>query len=127
MEDIIVTVLALALGLGFKIVEKKLKGKAPRIPEAPDISLVSEVDEDAVEVLESAPAVAPAAAPAAPPAVARKSPAVAPVKSTVKAPVRKPKKMVADVETPKVREKIDPKKLIVYSEIMTPKFKQENQ
>lgn len=119
MEDIIVTVLALALGLGFKIVEKKLKGKAPRIPGAPDISLASDVDEDTVETPEETPALAPAA----PPVVAQKSPAVTPVK----VPSRKPTKPVETVETPKVREKIDPKKLIVYSEIMTPKFKQENQ
>lgn len=123
MEDIIVTVLALALGLGFKIVEKKLKGKAPRIPGAPDISLASDVDEDTVETPEETPALAPAA----PPVVAQKSQAVTSVNPTVKVSSRKPTKPVETVETPKVREKIDPKKLIVYSEIMTPKFKQENQ
>lgn len=40
-----------------------------------------------------------------------------------KQPVRKPVKIV---EEKAKREKIDPKKLIIYSEIMTPKYTQKN-
>ena len=39
---------------------------------------------------------------------------------------KKPSKPVVTEDAPKVREKIDPKKLVVYSEIMKPKFKEEN-
>ena len=39
---------------------------------------------------------------------------------------KKPSRPVVTEDAPKVREKIDPKKLVVYSEIMKPKFKEEN-
>ena len=46
------------------------------------------------------------------------------IKPAPKADVRKVNILKED--DPKVREKIDPKKLVVYSEIMKPKFKEEN-
>lgn len=37
-----------------------------------------------------------------------------------------PKVNILKEDAPEVKEKIDPKKLVVYSEIMKPKFKEEN-
>lgn len=39
-----------------------------------------------------------------------------------KAPVKQPRKPILETEEKKTREKIDPKKLIVYSEIMNRKY-----
>ena len=140
MEDIIITVLALALGLGFKVIEKKLKSagkpaKAGRFKELADL-----FGEEGAEVF---PPVAPsedqeefpmeAVAPNAdqprqvsvpkPVVIEPVAPAqvVAPVEEAPRSvkPVNAP---ILQEEEPEQKERIDPKKLIVYSEIMKPKY-----
>lgn len=140
MEDIIITVLALALGLGFKVIEKKLKSagkpaKAGRIKELADL-----FGEEGAEVF---PPVAPSEdpeefpmGPVAPDAEQSRqvsvpepvviepvapAPVVAPVEEAPRSvkPVNAP---ILQEEEPEQKERIDPKKLIVYSEIMKPKY-----
>ena len=48
------------------------------------------------------------------------------VAAVAKKPVNKPVKSAVTEDKPKVGEKIDPKKLVVYSEIMKPKYLEEN-
>lgn len=140
MEDIIITVLALALGLGFKVIEKKLKSagkpaKAGRFKELADL-----FGEEGAEVF---PPVAPSEdpeeftmGPVAPDAEQSRhvsvpkpvviepvapAPVVAPVEEAPRSvkPVNAP---ILQEEEPEQKERIDPKKLIVYSEIMKPKY-----
>ena len=140
MEDIIITVLALALGLGFKVIEKKLKSagkpaKAGRFKEFADL-----FGEEGAEVF---PPVAPSEDPEEVPmeAVApdaeqsrqvsvpkpvviepvAPAPVIAPVEEAPRSvkPVNAP---ILQEEEPEQKERIDPKKLIVYSEIMKPKY-----
>lgn len=140
MEDIIITVLALALGLGFKVIEKKLKSagkpaKAGRFKELADL-----FGEEGAEVF---PPVAPSEdpeefsmGPVAPDAERSRqvsvpkpvviepvtpAPVVAPVEEAPRSvkPVNAP---ILQEEEPEQKERIDPKKLIVYSEIMKPKY-----
>lgn len=140
MEDIIITVLALALGLGFKVIEKKLKSagkpaKAGRFKELADL-----FGEEGAEVfpplapsedLEEFPmeAVAPDAEQSrrvsVPKPVVIEPVAPAPVVAPVEEAPRSVKPVNAPIlqeEEPEQKERIDPKKLIVYSEIMKPKY-----
>lgn len=140
MEDIIITVLALALGLGFKVIEKKLKSagkpaKSGRFKELADLF--------GEEGAEAFPPVAPSEdpeefpmGPVAPDAEQSRrvsvpkpvviepvapAPVVAPVEEAPRSvkPVNAP---ILQEEEPEQKERIDPKKLIVYSEIMKPKY-----
>ena len=140
MEDIIITVLALALGLGFKVIEKKLKSagkpaKAGRFEELADLfgedgsevfppvipsedteefpmAPVTPDDEQSGQVIVPRPVVVEPVAPV---------PVVAPVEEAPHSvePVNTP---ILHEEEPEQKERIDPKKLIVYSEIMKPKY-----
>ena len=140
MEDIIITVLALALGLGFKVIEKKLKSagkpaKAGRFKELADLfgedgsevfppvipsedtkefpmAPVAPDDEQSGQVIVPRPVVVEPVAPV---------PVVAPVEEAPRSvePVNTP---ILQEEEPEQKERIDPKKLIVYSEIMKPKY-----
>ena len=140
MEDIIITVLALALGLGFKVIEKKLKSagkpaKAGRFKELADLfgedgsevfppvipsedteelpmAPVAPDDEQSGQVIVPRPVVVEPVAPV---------PVVAPVEEAPRSvePVNTP---ILQEEEPEPKERIDPKKLIVYSEIMKPKY-----
>ena len=140
MEDIIITVLALALGLGFKVIEKKLKSagkpaKAGRFKELADL-----FGEEGAEVFPPvAPSEDPEEFPMGPvahdaeqsrqvsvpkPVVIEPvtpAPVVAPVEEAPRSvkPVNAP---ILQEEEPEQKERIDPKKLIVYSEIMKPKY-----
>lgn len=140
MEDIIITVLALALGLGFKVIEKKLKSagkpaKVGRFKELADL-----FGEEGAEVF---PPVAPSEDPeefpmgpvvpdaeqsrpvSVPKPVVIEPVAPAPVVAPVEEAPRSVKPVNAPIlqeEEPEQKERIDPKKLIVYSEIMKPKY-----
>ena len=134
MEEIIGLLVALA-AIVFKVVGKRLEksatSAAPEVNSSDDDpfdigkwvaeameerdfveeSARTQVRETPVPLVEEAPRAV---------AVAAKAPKVAKVP-------KKPSKPVVTEEAPKVREKFDPKKLVVYSEIMKPKFKEENQ
>lgn len=140
MEDIIITVLALALGLGFKVIEKKLKsaGKPAKVGRFKELA-----DLFGGEGAEVFPPVAPSEdpeefpmGPVAPDAEQSRqvsvpepvviepvapAPVVAPVEEAPRSvkPVNAP---ILQEEEPEQKERIDPKKLIVYSEIMKPKY-----
>lgn len=132
MEDIIITVLALAIGLGFKVIEKKLKSagkpaKAGRFKELADL-----FGEEGAEVFppvapsrdpeEVEDGQAPVPEPVAVPSVVK--PVVAAPVPVEEAPrsVKPVEVPILEEEEPEHKEKIDPKKLIVYSEIMKPKY-----
>lgn len=109
MEDIIITALALAAGLIFKLIEKKLKSAktfGDVVSESPFVEQAVELDDEPDENLSFEPVAEPVVIQEAPRIV---TPAV------TKAPVV--------MEEPKPeKEKIDPKKLVIYSEIMKPKY-----
>ena len=125
MEEIIGLLVVLAIGI-FKAVNKKFEnaGKQPESPTQPfgpfgsldPFGSESEVFEPEVE-------------PAAPKPVEEKKPAyvrpAAPKPSTIEVVERQTKTkkpMLIEEEEQGPKEKIDPKKLVLYSEIMTPKF-----
>ena len=120
--DGIITIVVIAAAIIFKVVEKRLKGTAgdevfPTISVDPDLMTEQDHDVKPAErhypyqesvvdemVVEEAPRVLPSE----------------PVKA--EPPVKKDPTPILVEEEPKKREKIDPKKLIVYSEIMKPKY-----
>lgn len=144
MEDIIITVLALALGLGFKVIEKKLKSagkpaKAGRFKELAELfgeegaevfpPVASSEDPEEVEdgqdssgTVDEQPRQAPVTEPVVVPSVVK--PVVAAPVPAEEAPrsVKPVKAPILQEEEPEQKERIDPKKLIVYSEIMKPKY-----
>lgn len=122
MEDIIITALALAAGLIFKVIEKKLKTAGNSKPKSdPDweeqLSEMFRAEEP--EVVTSA---VPAEVVSLPDETADDE--ASPVQAvSEKAPrTALPKKPVLMEEPKKAKEKIDPKKLVIYSEIMKPKY-----
>ncbi len=146
MEDIIITVLAIALGLGFKVIEKKLSSagkpaKTGRFKELADL-----FGEESVEVFPPVtPSVDPeefpqeSAAPESRQSRQLRVPEPVVLETVASVPVDAPVPVVAPVEEaprsvkpvnapilqeeePEQKERIDPKKLIVYSEIMKPKY-----
>ncbi len=139
MEDIIITVLALTLGLGFKVIEKKLKSAGKPAKAGGFKELADLFGEEGAEVF---PPVTPSEElqeyqdEPIPPFVAEEKQQVrVPEPELVKpvtvssAPVEEAPRSVNPVEVPILeeeepehKEKIDPKKLIVYSEIMKPKY-----
>lgn len=129
METILGLLLVL-LPLVFKLVEKKLKasGKVETAEKVHEWAEMFGKDEDWEkddEDEDDSPSVQPAA-PARPveaPQVVSLQPKTQPepVKPAVRARMKAPKPAVVDDDTKK-KEKIDPKKLVIYSEIMKPKF-----
>ena len=140
MEDIIITVLALALGLGFKVIEKKLKSagkpaKAGRFKELADLfgeegaevfpPVASSEDPEEVPMEAVAPDAEQSRQVSVPKPVVIEPVAPAPVVAPVEEAPRSVKPVNAPIlqeEEPEQKERIDPKKLIVYSEIMKPKY-----
>ena len=119
----IITIVIIAAAIIFKIVGKKLDSAGgdevfPTIPVDPDMKMDSDimgdpgcVDELVIEEAEPVLPVTPVA----------KEPIVKSVKSV--APVEvKSGRPILEEEQPKQKEKINLKKLIVYSEIMKPKY-----
>jgi len=127
METILGLLLVL-LPLVFKLVEKKLKasGKVETAEKVHEWAEMFGKDEDwKKDDEDDTPSVQPAA-----PARPVEAPQVVslqqktrpePVKPAVMARMKAPKPAVVDDDTKK-KEKIDPKKLVIYSEIMKPKF-----
>jgi len=127
METILGLLLVL-LPLVFKLVEKKLKasGKVETAEKVHEWAEMFGKDEDwEKDDEDDTPSVQPAA-----PARPVEAPQVVslqqktrpePVKPAVMARMKAPKPAVVDDDTKK-KEKIDPKKLVIYSEIMKPKF-----
>ena len=140
MEDIIITVLALALGLGFKVIEKKLKSagkpaKAGRFKELADLfgeegaevfpPVVPSEDPEEFPMEPVAPGAEQSRQVSVPKPVVIEPVAPAPVVAPVEEAPRSVKPVNAPIlqeEEPEQKERIDPKKLIVYSEIMKPKY-----
>lgn len=140
MEEIIGLLVALA-AIIFKVVGKRLeKSGAPAAgipedsPEEPagnPFDVKKWIEEVTKELEVNAPEVndVPVVEPVPVKEVPKPKPFIeeaprAVIKPAPKADVRKVNILKED--DPKVREKIDPKKLVVYSEIMKPKFKEEN-
>ena len=113
--DGLITIAVIAVAIIFKVVEKRLKGAAgdevfPTIPVEPDMMNVPEQEELEEQMFEEAPRVL----------VREPEPKVrrAPAKPA-------PKKMEEPIlveDKPETKEKIDPRKLVLYSEIMKPKY-----
>lgn len=140
MEDIIITVLALALGLGFKVIEKKLKSagkpaKVGRFKELADLfgeegaevfpPVVPSEDPEEFPMEAVAPDAEQSRQVSVPKPVVIEPVAPAPVVAPVEEAPRSVKPVNAPIhqeEEPEQKERIDPKKLIVYSEIMKPKY-----
>ena len=119
MEEIIGLLVVLAVGI-FKAVNKKFEdaGKQPESPSqpfGPFGSLDPFGGESEVFVPKAEPVVPK---PVTPKPVAPKASTIEVVERQTK--TRKP--MLIEEEETSPKEKIDPKKLVLYSEIMTPKF-----
>ena len=115
--DELITIVIIAAAIIFKVVGKKLGSSGgdevfPTIPVDPDMKKYLDDDDDTVvdevviEEAERALPVQPVHKPVAP---------AKPVEVKAKTPI-------LEEEQPKEKEKIDPKKLIIYSEIMKPKY-----
>jgi hypothetical protein len=107
--DGLITVLIIAAAIIFKVVGKNLKSAAgdevfPHVPFEPED--VPSVEEEK-PLFEEAQIALPAK----------------PVQT--KPSVRKPEVPILVEEEPQEKEKIDPKKLVIYSEIMKPKYLEE--
>ena len=112
--DGIITIAVIAVAIIFKVVEKRLKGAAgdevfPTIPLDPDMVTEPEQEDFDAQTFEEAPRML----------VGEPEPQVrrAPAKPA-------PKKMEEPIlveDKPEAKEKIDPRKLVLYSEIMKPK------
>ncbi len=128
METILGLLLVL-LPLIFKLVEKKLKSSgntkaADKVHEWAEMFGQKEDDkeDDDDDDVPATVTVIPVDQPAqeAPSVVAPFQPV--PVRSAARVAAKKPSKPMLEEEETKKKEKIDPKKLVVYSEIMKPKF-----
>lgn len=129
MEELVGLLVIVAIYI-FKAVNKKL-GKAGQLPSDPQEQEMTDPDLDfkrwVAEAMREAgvhapkPAPAPEMSPAPAPEKVKPSPVKAPEEKVVRqVPVRKP----ILTETPeKEKEKIDLRKMIIYSEIMSPKYK----
>ena len=135
MEEIIGLLVALA-AIIFKVVGKRLeKSGAPAAgipedsPEEPagnPFDVKKWIEEVTKELEVNAPEVndVPVAEPVPVKEVPKPKPFIEEAPRAVIKPA--PKVNILKEDAPEVKEKIDPKKLVVYSEIMKPKFKEEN-
>ena len=122
--DELITIVIIAAAVIFKVVGKKLGSAGddevfPTIPVDPDMKKYLDEDDDTVVdevVIEEAERALPVKPVVQKPVAQTKK--VVPEK-----PVEvKPQTPILEEEQPKQREKIDKKKLIIYSEIMKPKY-----
>lgn len=133
MEEIIGLLVVLAVGI-FKAVNKKFEdaGKQPQKPSQPfgPFGSLDPFEEDREVFVPEAEPVVPRHAPifqrsVTPKPVEVKPAAPKPEPMTledVQRQTRTRKPMLIEEEETSPKEKIDPKKLVLYSEIMTPKF-----
>jgi hypothetical protein len=131
--DGLITVLIIAAAIIFKVVGKNFKSAAgdevfPHIPFEPE-DLPSAEEDDSVEVPRPQVVVKPQVVER--PTVSEKplfeeAQRALPAKQVQTKPsVRKPEVPILVEEEPQEKEKIDPKKLVIYSEIMKPKYLEE--
>lgn len=120
--ETIIGLLFILLPVIFKLIGKKLEqaGQSETAEKIKEIAQYMGADEDVQEVAipkeEQAEKIIPVSRPVAPVVVTEN------VERQVKAAPKKTKKPILLEEPEKEREKIDPKKLVVYSEIMKPKY-----
>ena len=123
--DSLITIVVIAAAIIFKVVSKKLSTAAgdevfPAVPVEPDVmnGPVQLENDQPVEVPVSRPE------PMVMTSVYEEVQRAVPVKKEVRKvqSVKKPSTSVLKKDASKKKEKIDPKKLIVYSEIMKPKY-----
>ena len=135
MEEIIGLLVLIAVGIFKVVVERKLKdaGKQPQKPSQPFGTRDPFGEDEEVFTPEPDPLVpkpdpfAPKVEPMAPQPVAPKPVAPKPQPTTmaledVKRQIKARKPMLIEEEEKSPKEPIDPKKLVLYSEIMNPKF-----
>ena len=135
MEEIIGLLVVLAVGI-FKAVNKKFEdaGKQPQKPSQPfgPFGSLDPFEKDQEVLVPKAEPAAPRREPVAPRPVTPKPVEIRPAAATpqpmtfdfedVQRQTKARKPMLIEEEETSPREKIDPKKLVLYSEIMTPKF-----
>ena len=119
--DGLITVLIVAAAIIFKVVGKKFDSASgnevfPPIPFEPE-DLPSEKAEEPVESHKQAVLEKP---------VFEEAQRALPVKPVQAAASVRPQAPILMEEEPQEKEKIDPKKLVIYSEIMKPKYLGEN-
>ena len=130
MEEIIGLLVVLAVGI-FKAVNKKFEdaGKQPQKPSQPfgPFGSLDPFEKDQEVLVPKAEPAAPRREPVAPrpvevrPAAATSQPMTFDFED-VQRQTKPRRPMLIEEEETSPREKIDPKKLVLYSEIMTPKF-----
>ena len=125
--DGLITVLIIAAAIIFKVVGKNLKSAAgdevfPHVPFEPE-DLPSVEEEEPVE--EHKPLAVKRRAVAEKPLFEEAQRALPAKPVQTKPSVRKPEVPILVEEESQEKEKIDPKKLVVYSEIMKPKYLEE--
>jgi hypothetical protein len=135
MEEIIGLLVALA-AIIFKVVGKRLEKSgapasgipedSPEEPAGNPFDVKKWIEEVTKELEVNAPEVndVPVAEPVPVKEVPKPKPFIEEAPRAVVKPA--PKVNIMKEDAPEVKEKIDPKKLVVYSEIMKPKFKEEN-
>ncbi len=135
MEEIIGLLVVLAVGI-FKAVNKKFEdaGKQPQKPSQPfgPFGSLDPFEKDQEVLVPKAEPAAPRREPVAPRPVTPKPVAPRPAAATpqpmtfdfedVQRQTKPRRPMLIEEEETSPREKIDPKKLVLYSEIMNPKF-----
>ena len=133
MEEIIGLLVVLAIGI-LKAVNKKFEdaGKQPQKPSQPfgPFGSLDPFDKDQEVFVPKAEPAAPRREPLAPRPVTPKPVEVKPAApkpepmtlEDVQRQTKARKPMLIEEEETSPKEKIDPKKLVLYSEIMTPKF-----
>ena len=126
--DGLITVLIVAAAIIFKVVGKKFDSASdnevfPPVPFEPE-NLPSVEEEESVEAPRPHVVVTPAVSEKPFFEEAQRALPVKPVK--VETAVQKQNTPILIEEEPQEKEKIDPKKLVIYSEIMKPKYLDEN-
>lgn len=135
--DTIITILVIVLAMVFKVVEKKLKnaGNQKSADRMKELAEIFGADQEVFPTVQPMPAAEPQPVtseerreefseeplrPVEP--IKIKEPHAAPQKVQKKVQKKDKKAPILLEEEPKKRTKIDPKKLVVYSEIMKPKY-----
>ena len=121
--ETIIGLLFILLPVIFNLIGKRLEksGKQDTAARMREIAKTLGGDDEDQDVAgQQSPVVPPTPVYVAPKPVAPKP--VVPAMENVKRTTVKPKKVLLEETKPEKREKIDPKKLVIYSEIMKPKY-----
>ena len=135
--DELITIVIVAAAIIFKVVGKKLGSAGsdevfPTLPVDPDMMNIPDAESESEDVQEPFFEPRPVyVEPAADEMVVEEAERALPAKPAVQKPAApvKPAQVkiqtpILEEEQPKQKERIDPKKLIIYSEIMKPKYKE---